>query len=57
MDLFKGEMAFVREYSGVTKSARGIEFTGEAKAISCMKGMTFLLEKEKERALYSEVTV
>ena len=57
MDLFKGEMAFVREYSGVTKSTGGIEFTGEAKAIPCLKGRTVLLQKEKERTLYSEVTV
>ncbi len=50
-------MALVREYSGVTKSTGGIKVTGEAKKIPRLKGRTFLLQKEKEGALYSEVTV
>ena len=57
MDLFKGEMTFVREYSGVAKSARGIKFAGEAKAVPYVKRGTFLFQKEKERALRPEVTV
>jgi hypothetical protein len=52
VNLFKGEMTFIRKGAGVTKSARGIEPADESKTIPCMKGSAFLLQEEKERALY-----
>jgi hypothetical protein len=57
VDPLKGEMAFIRESTGVTKSTRGIKSAREAKEISHSKGVVFFFEEDEEKTLRAEVAI